>query len=96
MLALYRNGLRIRRARPWGAGPFSWLDVGGESLAFARGDEFACLVNFGPDPVAVPAGASILIASNELEGGALMQDTTVWLYQPNGLSIGEVTERERR
>jgi alpha-glucosidase len=96
MLALYRNGLRIRRARPWGAGPFRWLDVGGESLAFARGDEFACLVNFGPDPVAVPAGASILIASNELEGGALMQDTTVWLYQQNGLSIGEVTERERR
>jgi alpha-glucosidase len=96
MLALYRNGLRIRRARPWGAGPFRWLDVGGESLAFARGDEFACLVNFGPDPVAVPAGASILIASNELEGGALMQDTTVWLYHPNGLSIGEVTERERR
>jgi alpha-glucosidase len=96
MLALYRNGLRIRRTRPWGAGPFRWLDAGGESLAFARGDEFACLVNFGPDPVAVPAGASILIASNELEGGALMQDTTVWLYQPNGLSIGEVTERERR
>jgi alpha-glucosidase len=96
MLALYRNGLRIRRARPWGAGPFRWLDAGGESLAFARGDEFACLVNFGPDPVAVPAGASILIASNDLEGGALMQDTTVWLYHPNGLSIGEVTERERR
>ena len=96
MLALYRNGLRVRRARPWGAGPFRWLDVGGESLAFARGDQFACLVNFGPDPVAVPAGASILIASNELEGGALVQDTTVWLYQQNGLSIGEVIERERR
>jgi alpha-glucosidase len=84
MLSLYRNGLRIRRSRPWGAGPFRWLDAGGESLSFARGDAFVCLVNFGPDPIAVPAGAAVLIASNELEGGALPQDTTVWLYQENG------------
>jgi alpha-glucosidase len=84
MLSLYRNGLRIRRTRPWGAGPFRWLDAGGESLAFARGDTFACLVNFGPDPIAVPAGTAILIASNKLEGGALPQDTTVWLYRENG------------
>ena len=83
-LSLYRNGLHIRRARPWGAGPFRWLDAGGESLSFARGDAFVCLVNFGPDPIAVPAGTVILIASNELEGGALQQDTTVWLYQENG------------
>ena len=40
---------------------------------------FACVVNFGPDPVALPAGAVVLIASGELEGGALPQDTTVWL-----------------
>src|SRR6202008_3473383 len=25
MLSLYRNGLRIRRTRPWGAGQFRWL-----------------------------------------------------------------------
>jgi alpha-glucosidase len=84
MLSLYRDGLRIRRSRPWGAGPFRWLDAGGESLSFARGDAFACLVNFGDDPIAVPDGAVILIASNELEGGALPQDTTVWLYQEHG------------
>ena len=52
MLSLYRNGLRIRRSRPWGAGAFRWLASGGESLAFARGDSFVCLVNFGPEPVA--------------------------------------------
>ena len=84
MLSLYRDGLRIRRSRPWGAGPFRWLDAGGESLSFARGDAFACLVNFGDEPIAVPDGAVILIASNELEGGALPQDTTVWLYQEHG------------
>ena len=32
-------------------------------------------------PVALPAGADVLIASNELEGGALPHDTTVWLRQ---------------
>jgi alpha-glucosidase len=89
MLSLYRNGLRIRRTRPWGAGPFRWLGplgtlFGVTSLSFARGDAFACLVNFGPEPVAVPAGAEILIASDGLEGGALPQDTTVWLYRENG------------
>jgi alpha-glucosidase len=84
MLSLYRGGLRIRRTRPWGAGQFRWLDAGAESLSFARGEAFTCLVNFGPEPVAVPAGAEILIASDELEGGALPQDTTVWLYRENG------------
>jgi alpha-glucosidase len=108
MLSLYRDGLRIRRTRPWGSGPFRWLDAGGESLWFARGDAFTCLVNFGPTPLAVPSGAVTLIASNKLEGGALPQDTTVWLYRENGgagvptenplarLRVGEVTERERR
>ncbi|HEX4718340.1 MAG TPA: alpha-amylase family glycosyl hydrolase, partial [Thermoleophilaceae bacterium] len=89
MLLLYREGLRIRRSRPWGAGPFQWLGplgtlFGVTSLSFARGDAFSCVVNFGPEPVALPAGAVVLIASNELEGGALPQDTTVWLYQENG------------
>src|SRR3954471_8721940 len=84
MLSLYRNGPRIRRTRPWGTGPFRWLVASRELLSFARGDAFACLVNFGPEPVALPAGAVVLIASNELEGGALPQDTTAWLYQENG------------
>jgi alpha-glucosidase len=96
MLSLYREGLRIRGTRPWGAGSLRWLEAGGNSLAFARGGAFACFVNFGPEPVELPAGAEILIASNELEGGALPQDTTVWLRQAHGLSIGEVTDKEGR
>jgi alpha-glucosidase len=52
-------------------------------LAFARGDRFTCIVNFGPEPVELPSGADVLIASNELEGGALPPDTTVWLRQAN-------------
>jgi alpha-glucosidase len=55
-------------------------------LAFSRGDRFVCVVNFGPDPVELPAGTTVLIASSELEGGALPQDTTVWLRQGEELS----------
>jgi alpha-glucosidase len=87
MLALYRAGLRLRRARPWDGDPgLRWLESDGSVLAFARGDRFLCFVNFGPEPLELPAGADLLICSNELEGGALPQDTTVWLRQahPNG------------
>jgi alpha-glucosidase len=85
MLALYRAGLRLRGATPGlGDGSLRWLPSTDAVLAFARGEEgFTCLVNFGADPVDLPAGARVLIASSELEGGALPQDTTVWLRQAN-------------
>jgi alpha-glucosidase len=96
MLSLYRAGLRLRKQAPWGTGELSWLPLGDQVLAVARGDEFACIVNFGPEPVALPAGADVLIASNVLEGGAVPQDTTVWLRQTEGLDIGQITERKKR
>jgi alpha-glucosidase len=81
MLALYRAGLLLRRAAPWGdAGPqLRWLDLGADAVAFARGDRFACVVNFGPEPLALPSGSELLIASDPGGGGALPQDTTAWL-----------------
>jgi alpha-glucosidase len=84
MLSLYRAGLRLRKQAPWGAGEFRWIPFDGDVLAFARGDAFTCFVNFGPEPVALPAGSELLISSNDLEGGAVLQDTTVWLYNPLG------------
>ena len=82
MLTLYRAGLRLRRAAPWaGDGELRWLPSADAVLAFARGDAFTCIVNYGPEPVELPAGAEVLLASDELEGGALPQDTTVWLHQ---------------
>ena len=74
-----REALGRRRA-------LRWLPAGDSVLAFARGDGFACLVNFGPDPVELPPGADVLITSDELEGGALPQDTTVWL-RPAGIRL---------
>jgi alpha-glucosidase len=83
-LALYRAGLRLRRATPaLGDGELRWIPSPHSVLAFERGDGFTCLVNFGPEEVDLPAGASVLIASSELEGGALPHDSTVWLRQAN-------------
>jgi alpha-glucosidase len=84
MLSLYRAGLRVRKQAPWGPGAFRWFPSGYGVLAFTRGEDFACLVNFGSEPVALPAGAEVLIASNDLEGGAVPQDTTVWYLNPLG------------
>ncbi len=83
MLSLYRAGLRFRRAAPWGGGAFQWVPSSHTVLSFSRGEQFKCLVNFGPRPVELPKGSDVLIASNELEGGALPPDTTVWLYRPD-------------
>ncbi len=84
MLTLYRAGLRLRREAPWDDGAFAWIPSGDDVLAFARGDSFACLVNFGSESVALPPKAEVLIASNDLEGGAVPQDTTVWYVTPLG------------
>jgi alpha-glucosidase len=82
MLSLYRAGLRTRRTAPWGAGDqLCWLDYGDEVVAFRRGDDFACLVNFGSQPIDLPAGAQVLLSSADLVGDRLSQDTTVWLVQ---------------
>src|SRR5579862_9403432 len=96
MLVLYRAGLKARRNAPWEGGrTLSWLPSTDSVLAFSRGDRFVCIVNFGPDPVPLQTGAEVLIASNELEGGALPQDTTVWLRQAKDqTTIGKVTERK--
>ena len=84
MLSLYRAGLRLRRATPGlGDGDLHWLPSSDNVLAFARGEDFTCIVNFGPGSVVLPPGASVLLASSELEGGALPHDSTVWLRQAN-------------
>jgi alpha-glucosidase len=86
MLGLYRAGLRLRREAPWGASTeISWLPSTDSVLAFRRGNRFVCVVNFGPEPIPLLPGHDVLIASDELEGGAVLQDTTVWLRQAHHL-----------
>ncbi|GGP43228.1 glycoside hydrolase family 13 protein [Saccharothrix coeruleofusca] len=87
VLELYRSALRVRREHPdLGAGSgVRWLDAPEGVLAFERG-RFACAVNFGPEPVRLPLGGEVLLASGPVttEGGdALVRaDTTVWWQRP--------------
>jgi alpha-glucosidase len=89
MLSLYRAGLRLRREAPWDeASTITWLPSTDNVLAFARGELFVCVVNFGPEPIQLPPGHDVLISSNDLEGGAVAQDTTVWLRPHEMKGVG--------
>jgi alpha-glucosidase len=87
MLELYRAALRIRHAEPaFGDGPMTWLPAPGGVLDFTRpapgpgGAGVRCLVNLSPEPVALPAGAAVLLASGPLGDDRLLPtDTAVWL-----------------
>jgi alpha-glucosidase len=82
MLSLYRTGLSLRRQAPWGAqSELAWLEYGQDVIAFRRGERFACIVNFGSDPIELPAAAEVVVASTQLDSSSVPQDTTVWFYQ---------------
>ena len=83
MLELYRSALRMRRAEESLSSdrdPLRWLASQPEVLAFRRGVEFGCVVNFGAEPATLPAYSEILLASGPLTAdGELPSDTAVWL-----------------
>ncbi len=54
-LELYRSALRLRSAELVGVGALAWLDLRDDVLAFRRGD-IACVINYGADPLDLPAG----------------------------------------
>jgi alpha-glucosidase len=85
-LELYRELLRTRRERDLGTGGLQFLDgFGDDVLAFVNtgqggetGDTLV-LTNFGADPVDLPDGATVLVASGPLtDDGRVPTDTTVW------------------
>jgi alpha-glucosidase len=79
MLALYQAAVRIRRTEVVRVPGFAWLPAEAGVIAFARGDEFACITNLSPHPVDLPADAAVLLRSDAREGGQLPPDTTAWL-----------------
>jgi alpha-glucosidase len=83
MLALYRRALAIRRTDPdLATETFGWLPSGVDVLAFRRGQRFVSITNFGGSEVAAPAGAELLLASQDLRDGRLPTDTTGWWRLP--------------
>jgi alpha-glucosidase len=81
MLSLYRSALRIRREHPaLGDGDLEWLDMPDDAIGFTREPGFCCLVNLSADPLEVPTGSEIQLASGPLsDNRRIPADTAVWL-----------------
>ncbi len=80
-LELYRTALRLRKERGLGLGELTWVvEFGSDAVAFQRAD-LTVLTNFGA-PVDLPDGATVLLASGELDGHVVGTDQTVWFTAP--------------
>jgi alpha-glucosidase len=90
MLSLYRNALAIRRGdADLASETFAWLASDPDVLAFRRGERFVSLTNLGAAPAAPPAGAVLLLASDDLIDGHVPPDATAWWR------LGDALEEER-
>ena len=78
-LSLYRTAIALRAEHLAEERAFA-LDTsfGDDVLAYRRGDVLV-IVNMGSSPVALPAGAEVLLASSPTSGSVIEQDTAVWL-----------------
>jgi alpha-glucosidase len=83
-LELYRALLATRRERSLGTGGLQVLDGFGDDVVAlvntgAGAGDTLVLANLGASPVALPEGATVLVASGPLaEDGSVPTDTTVW------------------
>ena len=79
----YRAALRLRREARLGSGGMEWVHgFGDDVIAFVNRDVLV-VANLGTDPVTLPAGAEVLLASTDVAVGAdgatlVPSDTTVW------------------
>lgn len=77
-LELYRTALRLRREHDLGSATLEWVKGYGSSVLAFRVGAVRVLANLGKVPVELPLG-EILLASEQVAGGVLPTDTTVWL-----------------
>jgi alpha-glucosidase len=75
---LYRTALALRKQYLVDDEDLEWLDLGSEVLAFERGSGVKCIVNFGGDPIEVPAG-ELLVSSKPIVDGLLSPDAAAWI-----------------
>ncbi len=76
-LELYRRLLRLRKELGLGAGTLTWLDAPEGVLMFDNAG-VQVIVNVSGNPLPVPAGREVLVASHPVEG-EIPANTTVWL-----------------
>ncbi|WP_414689859.1 glycoside hydrolase family 13 protein [Nocardioides sp.] len=81
-LELYRSLLALRKELGLGTGEVAVSEAyGADVLALVRSTpsgSYLVLTNFGPDPVALPDGAEVLLTSEVLLDGRVPTDVTVW------------------
>jgi alpha-glucosidase len=79
-LWLYRTALSLRRKLRTGE-QLEWVEPTTSSvLHLARPNGWYSVTNFGPEPIALPAG-NVVITSGPLEGDKLPADTTAWVCE---------------
>jgi alpha-glucosidase len=80
-LELYRTALRLRREHLGFRGSgMAWLQAPASVLRFDRPGGLETIVNLGSEPIELPTGRPILLASEPLaDVGVLPPDTAVWL-----------------
>ncbi|TCO82359.1 alpha-glucosidase [Plasticicumulans lactativorans] len=79
-LELFRAALQLRRSEPaLGDGELQWLPSPDGVLAFSRGNGFVCIVNVSAEALPLPAGATLLLASEALDGDWLPTNAAAWL-----------------
>ena len=81
-LELHRRAIALRRSHWVGAGSLEWSDKFSREeeqvLCFRRG-EATCIVNFGDEPVAVPAGTVMLASEALTADGRLPGPAAAWI-----------------
>jgi alpha-glucosidase len=84
MLSLYRRALHTRRSlAALGDGTLTWLEAGGDVLAFQRNDtDFVCIVNCGEVSAEVPetvrGSRRVVLASEPGDGQRLAGASAAW------------------
>ncbi len=88
-LELYRSMLALRSEQRLGEGSLRWLEEYAghpDVVAFANdratGRSIGVVTNLGAAPLELPSGARVLLASADLQDGALPTDTTAWVQLP--------------
>lgn len=82
---MYRTALHLRRAHGLGQGSLTWAHLeDSDTVVTFRNGPVLVVANLGAHPVALPAGAVVLLASGELTvaddgAAAVPQDTTAWV-----------------
>lgn len=90
-LELYKTAIRLRGAHALGSGDLRWVESSPQALVFDNRD-IRVVMNFGPDPIVLDKGATVLLASDSraVKEGELAADSTVWL------SLDRLGEEDRR